>query len=701
MCVCARTYTMDVYVKWARWAACFANGILAVTMILVFSINASPCRVVYSFRQELTNTIVANPFYASSGMLGNRIGNSSLQKTAKDIFVFPNFVKFEMDHAGFLPVRADQQTAPLNTSMAMSFPYRYGNDVPFKYIAKMINDIMPEFRESDAPIVVNTKIYEFALESVARPYSVGSHVPNVFRCIKDMVKDVAGEKPTSKDYEEALKKLKENSGMLGACLLSGLQQTVDVTSNYKTSPVPFSSVNPLFFITLACWIAASFSVVGFPLDHEQEKKGFPLDHEQEKNDKKKTDNEEKIEFKSVKEQLYEIFNIGDFYNGIDKWDRLFIASLIWNLFGIISLCIPDVREKLNIPVNNAAIGVALLLVTIAVQAYVGSIKYEDTKEQNVTDNTKSLNKAENQTAENLTPTVPPNVPPNLPEAMMCSPSLFFSTLSRSSSNSLAAPLLYAGGDVENAPRARKVSSGAGPGAIRRGWQPSYDHRAVRTGQQLVRPNFMEDSIRSAAHPGMREALQHLEFALWVPLLYTSVLCAGFPGMPTAFVQILFMLMLVSHMIAAPLVSMLPGPDQDARNVFNSLTVDGKNKLYFDVQVLMQRTPLLVAFFLMQGFCMASLNIMLSYNTGLSPLFQSAKISIIIVQALFAALLLFLSLYLGKSNHKLFKKDNTLDVNISDGFAVLGFIMRIVLVCLILAGGIEKKQDSIFSCEKKQ
>lgn len=607
------------YDKQLRWLAALVNAGVAISFLVYFASNSSPCMVVYSFRQELANTVVANPFYASSGMLGNPSGDSGQGKTAGDIFLFPNFIRSEIDDAGFLPVRPTKQVGPLLNGEA-SFSYSYGNDALVTWSPTDPNNIMLTVPQDSPRAHVIDKATQFAKDSVARPFSAGSHVPNVFRCLKAM----KGENAKPADYEEALAKLEQSSAMRGACLLSGLQQTVDVTSNYRTSPVPFSSVNPAFFVVLACWIAASFSVVGLPIA------GTRID------------------------DALTVTKCG-----WDGTDFLFsVVSFFWNFGLVVALCLPCVREALHIPVNNAAIGVIMLFAAIALQTWVGNIEQEEEKEQSSNQEmTKPLlNNGSKNVSDGTQPM--PGGPVNS-ASMLCDPSLFLSAAS--------------GNDVENGARARKMS------AVHRGeggdsWESS--HARVTIGKQLVRAHFMDRFIRDEQkYPGNREALQHLEFALSIPLLYTGLVCVGFSGMPTAFVQILFIMMFVSHMIAAPIVGMLDDTKADAGVL----------------QALMQRGPLIVAFFLMQFFSMFSLFLMLSYNPALPEIFVIAKYLMFGIQILFFILLSILVI--------VWKSKILLGgiVSSSDAFAVLAFALRLVLAFLIIIGSTSNKQAGIFSC----
>jgi hypothetical protein len=95
----------------------------------------------------------------------------------------------------------------------------------------------------------------------------GMQLPNFARCNRAHLPNPEKQYGTSTDDQKVLTtwlthmmRFDKNSHLRGTCLLTGQQSTVDMTSNYKTSMTPFSSVNVVFMISLVMWITASFAL---------------------------------------------------------------------------------------------------------------------------------------------------------------------------------------------------------------------------------------------------------------------------------------------------------------------------------------------------------------------------------------------------------------------------------------------------------
>ena len=127
-------------------------------------------------------------------------------------------------------------------------------------------------------------------------------------------------------------RFEQNSHLRGTCLITGQQPTVDMTSNYKTSMVLFSSVNVIFMLAVVLWITASFSLfyVG----------GMPraLEPNPEETEKK--------------------WNFEDYF---------MVIGILWNVAGVVYVLVPDAQGHSNIPLNNVVISVVALVASILVQ----------------------------------------------------------------------------------------------------------------------------------------------------------------------------------------------------------------------------------------------------------------------------------------------------------------------------------------------
>ena len=138
------------------------------------------------------------------------------------------------------------------------------------------------------------------------------------------------------DFVSKLRRLQSNSHYKGACLLSGMQPTVDISSNPRTSTTPFSSVNPVFMVALIMWVTASFTLFQI------------ADYMKNKADE----------------------NLAKGSNNTCKLiteDFIIIISMVWNTVGIVFILVPEFRTFHSIPLNNAILGVVALLSSILVQ----------------------------------------------------------------------------------------------------------------------------------------------------------------------------------------------------------------------------------------------------------------------------------------------------------------------------------------------
>jgi hypothetical protein len=116
----------------------------------------------------------------------------------------------------------------------------------------------------------------------------------------------------------------KTSHRAGTCLLTGQQPMVEISSNYKTSLVPFSSVNLMFAVAVVCWISASFAIFYFSTD-----------------------------------SFLGLFAC--FANCQTYLEDVFLGiPFIWNIILVI-LSLTDAFSNQHVPVNNIAVAVLLLL----------------------------------------------------------------------------------------------------------------------------------------------------------------------------------------------------------------------------------------------------------------------------------------------------------------------------------------------------
>lgn len=161
--------------------------------------------------------------------------------------------------------------------------------------------------------------------------------------------EMLAENITSKESRmRAMEMMQNSSHRLGACLLTGQQASVDITSNYATSMILFSSVNVIFMVTVVVWISASFALfhIGGFIKTDAEMNGD-------------------INTNSNGDQLPP--NGGCACGAFSLDDFLMFVAIVWNAVLAFLLLSQDFRMYQNIPLNNAILAIAALLVSIFVQ----------------------------------------------------------------------------------------------------------------------------------------------------------------------------------------------------------------------------------------------------------------------------------------------------------------------------------------------
>lgn len=83
-------------------------------------------------------------------------------------------------------------------------------------------------------------------------------LPNIGRCVEPI--DRGKGAPDVSRWVRDVADISMNSHLRGSCILTGQAATVDVSTNYKTSAVLFSSTNVLYVALVVTWVTASFSL---------------------------------------------------------------------------------------------------------------------------------------------------------------------------------------------------------------------------------------------------------------------------------------------------------------------------------------------------------------------------------------------------------------------------------------------------------
>ena len=185
---------------------------------------------------------------------------------------------------------------------------------------------------------VGTAFKNMLLSHVNGMWRPGMQLPNFARCSRNLLPPedrlygtTAEDQNMLGSWLSSMMRFEKNSHLRGTCLLTGQQPTVDMTSNYKTSMIPFSSVNSVFMLAVVLWITASFALfyIGWA------PKGKEAD---EINDARWTSD-----------------------------DVFMTVAIVWNVAAIVYMLVPDAQVQSNIPLNNVVIAVTALLLTIFVQ----------------------------------------------------------------------------------------------------------------------------------------------------------------------------------------------------------------------------------------------------------------------------------------------------------------------------------------------
>lgn len=128
-------------------------------------------------------------------------------------------------------------------------------------------------------------------------------------------------------YYRELQKYYDHSMYRGVCAMNGLQQMVDIRSNFKTNLSPLSSISLHYIPQVIFWVAASFVLLEISIG--------TLD------------------------------NTTKFLGGnIPYFSYMF--AFAWNVVGIVIAMVYGVTASHHIPVNNLVIGMGVFLATIMV-----------------------------------------------------------------------------------------------------------------------------------------------------------------------------------------------------------------------------------------------------------------------------------------------------------------------------------------------
>lgn len=376
--------------------------------------------------------------------------------------------------------------------------------------------------------------------------------------------------------------LHNNSHRLGACLLTGQHASVDLTSNYATSMILFSSVNAIFMVGMVIWISASFALfhIGGYIKTSKEMEGGG----------EGTDTS---------------------CCTLDDW--LIAVAILWNAVMLLLLLSQDFRMYQNIPLNNAILAVAALLVSILVQwGWANSHTFDVALQEAVSGTVIGRQYSSEPPAASKPKAL--GTPPNAGAASIIhsfDTSNFMATASAVRDYGVQyanAAILNNGSHNQNSSlRKRNWSSGSGSSLAHNNTSDASDREfgsqsfyAVPFGQNARRMNVMQSSMpsytqlirlgtpfaqynyinimKASSFKPMQlcmcvfffityvifffvqkemfmDSMHGIEYAITTPMLFATILAAMSPTVPTGIVQWAFGCLTASHLLVVPLMYM--------------------------------------------------------------------------------------------------------------------------------------------------
>lgn len=330
----------------------------ACSIALICIVNwKNPCFVQHTYKQEFLANIVANPLFSSTALTRGP-PKSALEvvyynasenvQRVSDVYMFPTIIQNPAKYGAFMRVHSKPGTMQV-AGESIQMTRLYNENI---YMDDATHDI--QFR-GFKPMAGALHPIESAVRSgVSGDLTVGTQMPNLFRCMADFIpaeemdSNVTSNPEKLRTWVTRLGRLRLNSHLRGTCLLTGQQDSVDVISNYRTSVVFFSSINVIFMVQVIIWISASFALFNVGA------------------------------YRSSTSHIHGVSSvIAGSAKGEDSpnccsnlgWldDFLMFVAIAWNFIPIAMLLSTSFRVDQNIPLNNAIIGIAALLVATMVQ----------------------------------------------------------------------------------------------------------------------------------------------------------------------------------------------------------------------------------------------------------------------------------------------------------------------------------------------
>lgn len=315
--------------------------LFSISFVIDASVQAASskaCLIRNTYRQEFLSKVQSNPYYTSTNIyrpgptISTASKNGGEKQLQSDIVIFPVMHVEHASDSAFLTRTSSTPAAAAAQAPPVSTLYLYN---------------------ASAGKVQNTGMLLATLSSmltVPQTLSGDAAESNLQRCLFSL------DSATEKDVE--LQKLLSTSHRAGTCLLTAQQAMVDISSNYRTSLVLFSSVNLLFMVWVVLWISSSFALFYFG-EHA----------------------------------LLDALKEGDEYNNAPMWRKAFNFAMssdfivglcvVWN-GALVVMMWSNYSYDNHVPINNAMLAALATLLAIAKQmqwanfSYGSSTKAEET-----------------------------------------------------------------------------------------------------------------------------------------------------------------------------------------------------------------------------------------------------------------------------------------------------------------------------------
>jgi hypothetical protein len=363
--------------------------------------------------------------------------------------------------------------------------------------------------------------------------NIGGLLPNIGRCVKPI--DESKGEPEVQRWIRDVADIVTSSHLKGSCILTGQMAMVDVSSNYKTSAVPFSSTNVVYMTLIVIWVTSSFAL-------------FYL-------------------------------RSTDLLNSGERWKNTMmlinLVLIIWHLIIAVLIFTPAMSSRKNVPLNNVLISTVLVAATVSCQYRHVSKSKKDEK---------------NETPVQLNPTPVDDVFKNAPRLQpLAPPNLNFSgngsvnfdrdpqnnnggfvptTTPNSQSTSRSYPSFSMG--ISN-PRIRYV-------ALNQHQDQRMYFMGANNNIDMAMKTMKAFHVHSISSIESENTLRIMEQAITTPLLTASVLAAMSPTASTSAISLVYLSSLLFYLICIAgsklkrMIKSILDYDEEGEKLYNEIWI---------------------------------------------------------------------------------------------------------------------------------